>query len=101
MQNGTAYHNIDHPRQHAVIEGWLTGLSTLLKDEPHWPLPLQRTGVRHEWTRSTRTPQTTERISEAPAQRHHRAQRVVRRMRSTSTKWPRAVGETISTVAGG
>lgn len=34
MQNGSAFHNIDHPKQRAVIEAWLTELASLLKGEP-------------------------------------------------------------------
>jgi hypothetical protein len=34
MQNGSAFHNIDHPKQREVNEAWLRKLAALLKDEP-------------------------------------------------------------------
>jgi hypothetical protein len=34
MQNGSAFHNIDHPRQREVIETWLTRVAELAKDQP-------------------------------------------------------------------
>jgi hypothetical protein len=34
MQNGTAFNNIDHPKQHNVIETWLKLVGTMLSKEP-------------------------------------------------------------------